>query len=85
VLTFTSIASGLGRAKHDVFVTVEGQLETVLHLTEGESEAHFRPGPLPAGTRLAFHSDFSFCPKLLGLNADDRVLAFQLRVAPASS
>ena len=83
VLTFTSLAAGLGRPKHDVFVSVEGELARVLHFTEGGAEARFRPGPLAAGSRLSFHSDFSFCPKLLGLNADDRVLAFQLRVAPA--
>ncbi len=80
VLTFTSMAAGLGRPMHDVFVTVEGELATVLHLTESEPEARFRPGRLPRGSRLAFHSDFSFCPKLLGMNADTRVLAFQLRI-----
>jgi SAM-dependent methyltransferase len=83
VLTLTSMAAGLGRPKHEVFVSVEGELATVLHFTESEPETRFRPGGLPAGSRLAFHSDFSFSPKLLGMNADDRVLAFQLRVATA--
>ena len=83
VLTFTSMAAGLGRPKHDVFVSVEGELATVVHLTPSEPEARFRPGRLPRGTRLAFHSDFSFCPKLLGMNADPRVLAFQLRIDEA--
>ena len=84
VLTFTSTAAGLGRPRHDVFVSVEGGPATVLHFSEGEPEARYRPGPLPAGSRLAFHSDFSFCPRLLGMNSDERVLAFQLRVAPAA-
>jgi len=57
----------------------------VLRFSEGEPEARYRPGRLPAGSRLAFHSDFSFCPRLLGMNSDERVLAFQLRVAPAAS
>jgi SAM-dependent methyltransferase len=83
VLTFTSLAAGLGRPKHDVFVTIDGALAGVLHLTESEPEARFRPGQLPRGSRLAFHSDFSFCPKLLGMNADDRILAFQLRIDEA--
>jgi SAM-dependent methyltransferase len=83
VLTFTSLAAGLGRPTHDVFVSIDGALATVLHLTESEPEARFRPGPLPRGSRLAFHSDFSFCPKLLGMNADDRILAFQLRIDEA--
>ena len=83
VLTLTSIAAGLGRPNHDVFVSVGGELATVQHFTASESESCVRPGPLPAGSRLTFHSDFSFCPKFLGMNADDRVLAFQLRVAPA--
>lgn len=83
VLTFTSIAAGLGRPRHDVLVSVDGQLAAVLHLTEAEPEARFRPGRLPVGARLTFHSDFSLCPKLLGMNADDRVLAFQLRVEKA--
>jgi SAM-dependent methyltransferase len=82
-LTFTSMAAGLGRPRHDVHVSVDDGPATVLHFTEGEPEARFRPGRLPAGSRLAFHSDFSFCPRLLGMNADDRVLAFQLRVEPA--
>jgi SAM-dependent methyltransferase len=83
VLTFTSLAPGLGRPKHDVFISVDGSLATVLHLNENAPEARFRPGQLPRGSRLAFHSDFSFCPKLLGMNADDRVLAFQLRISEA--
>jgi SAM-dependent methyltransferase len=83
VLTVTSIAPGLGRPRHDVFVSVDGGPATVLHLTADEPEVPYRPGPLPRGTRLAFHSDFSFRPRLVGLNDDDRVLAFQLRVAPA--
>jgi len=83
VLTFTSLAPGLGRPRHDVFVSVDDTLATVLHLTGAEPEARFRPGPLPRGSRLAFQSDFSFRPRLLGLNDDDRVLAFQLRVEEA--
>jgi len=42
------------------------------------------PGRLPPGSLLDFHSDVSFSPKLLGMSPDDRVLAFQLRVAPVS-
>jgi SAM-dependent methyltransferase len=84
-LTFTSIAHGLGRPVHDVFVTVDDRLATVLRLTGSEPEARFRPGPLPRGSRLGFHSDFSFRPKLLGMSEDDRVLAFQLRVAEAGA
>ncbi|HSD27514.1 MAG TPA: class I SAM-dependent methyltransferase, partial [Vicinamibacteria bacterium] len=83
VLTFRTLAPGLGRPKHDVFVSVDDTLATVLHLTGSEPEARFRPGPLPRGARLGFHSDFSFRPRLLGLNDDDRVLAFQLRVDEA--
>ena len=83
VLTFTSLAPGLGRPKHDVFISVDGAVATILHLNENAPEARFRPGRLPRGSRLAFQSDFSFCPKLLGMNADDRVLAFQLRVHEA--
>jgi SAM-dependent methyltransferase len=83
VLTFTTIAPRLGRPRHDVFVSVDDALVTVLHLTESEPEVQFRPGPLPRGSRLGFHSDFSFRPRLVGLNDDDRVLAFQLRVAEA--
>jgi len=83
VLTFTSLAAGLGRPRHDVFISVEDALATVLHLTESEPEIRFRPGKLPPGSRLAFHSDFSFRPKLVGLNDDDRILAFQLRVSEA--
>jgi SAM-dependent methyltransferase len=83
VLTFASMAAGLGRPEHAVFVSMDGELATVLRFKEGEAEARYRPGRLRAGSRLAFHSDFSFCPKLLGMNADERVLAFQLRVDPA--
>ena len=83
VLHFKSLAPGLGRSKHDVFVSVDGRLAETLHLVEAGGEAVFRPGQLPAGTRLSFHSDFSFCPKLLGMSPDERVLAFQLRVVPA--
>ena len=85
VLHFKSLAPGLGRSQHDVFVSVNGALGARLHLVEAGGEAVYRPGPLPAGTRLAFHSDFSFNPRLLGMSADDRVLAFQLRVVPAST
>ena len=84
VLTVTSLAPSLGRPKQDVFVSVDGALATVLHLTEAAPEAQFRPPQLPRGSRLTFHSDFSFCPKLLGLSADDRILAFQLRTHEAS-
>ncbi|HSD27279.1 MAG TPA: class I SAM-dependent methyltransferase [Vicinamibacteria bacterium] len=83
VLTFTTIAPRLGRPKHDVFVSVDDALVTVLHLRESEPEVRFRPGPLPRGSRLGLHSDFSFRPKLMGMNDDDRVLAFQLRVSEA--
>jgi SAM-dependent methyltransferase len=83
VLTVRSIAHSLGRPRHDVFVTVDDAPPTVLHLTASAPEVRYRPGPLPPGTRLAFHSDFSFRPRLLGLNDDGRVLAFQLRVAEA--
>jgi hypothetical protein len=83
VLTFTTFAPGLGRPRHDIFVTVDDAPATVLHLTEGEPEARFRPGPLPRGSRLGFHSDFSFRPRLLGMSGDNRVLAFQLRVSEA--
>ena len=84
VLTFTSMAAGLGRPRHDIFISVEGELATTLHLTASEREARFQPGRLRAGSRLSFHSDFSFCPKLLGMSPDSRVLAFQLRLAPAA-
>jgi SAM-dependent methyltransferase len=84
VLTFTSLAADLGRPRHDIFVSVEGELAATLHLTAGEREARFRPGRLRPGSRLAFHSDFSFCPKLVGMGPDGRILAFQLRLAPAA-
>ena len=83
VLSFASSAHRLGRPRHDVFVSVDDALATVLHLTGSEPEARFRPGPLPRGSRLGFHSDFSFRPRLLGMSDDDRVLAFQLRLSDA--
>jgi SAM-dependent methyltransferase len=82
-LTFTSWAAKLGRSMHDIGISVDGHKATILRLTAEHPETWFRPGPLPAGSRLAFHSDFSFCPKLLGMSSDERSLAFQLRVAPA--
>lgn len=82
-LSFVSLAADLGQERHEIFVSVDGQLVTVLKLTDRAREAVFRPGPLPAGTSMTFHSSFSFCPKLLGMSADPRVLAFQLRTSPA--
>jgi len=83
-LSFASAAVRLGRRVHQIFVSVDGKPVTVLRLTWRKREARFRPGRLPPGSRLDFHSDFSFSPKLLGMSPDDRVLAFQLRVAPVS-
>jgi SAM-dependent methyltransferase len=45
-LTFTSIAHSLGRPTHDVSVTVDDSLATVLRFTAAEPEIRFRPGPL---------------------------------------
>jgi SAM-dependent methyltransferase len=81
VLSFASLAADLGRPRHDVFVSVDGELAATLHFTAGEREGRFEPGRLRPGSKLDFHSDFSFCPKLLGMSPDSRVLAFQLRVA----
>jgi SAM-dependent methyltransferase len=81
-LTFSSMAAGLGREKHDVFVSVNGALATVLRFAPGAGELSFATESLKPGTRLSFHSDYSFCPKLLGMNPDERVLAFQLRWTP---
>jgi SAM-dependent methyltransferase len=83
VLSLASLAPELGHERHDVFVSVDGRLATTLRFTPAARELDFRPGPLLAGSQLTFHSSFSFCPKLLGMNDDARVLAFQLRVAPA--
>jgi SAM-dependent methyltransferase len=80
-MTFTSPAVHLGRPTHDIFLSVDGEMAATLHLTESLREARFQTGPLPAGSRLSFVSDFSFCPRLLGLSADSRILAFQLRLS----
>jgi len=82
-LTFLSLAADLGQERHDIFVSVDGRLASTLRLTAGERVAVFRPGPLPEGSLLSFHSSFSFCPALVGMSSDERVLAFQLRVAAA--
>lgn len=83
VLTVASLAPDLGRPRHDVFVSVDGELAATLHLTAAQREVRFEPGRLGPGSRLDFHSDFSFCPRLLGMGPDSRVLAFQLRLAAA--